>query len=122
MTKKLNRYQINKEAAKYRSDKPSKTDQSQAAQTDINVIVKQFLTTGQIPNQKQPFYADFSILPKDLRGMIDMSRSIRHFMKQLPKELQDMPREQLLSLTPEQLTTILTPPAPPPDKKEEPPK
>lgn len=110
-------YYTNKARAKTRTTKPSLTDQSQAAETDINVIVGRFLRTGQAPGGKQPMYGDFSELDGDLRSMIERARTLHRERYKLPKELQDKPIEELLALTTTQLHAILTPPAPSPADK-----
>lgn len=84
-------YKRNKEAAKYRNTEPSLTDQSQASSTDINIIVTQFLRTGQAPPGAQPVYGDFTEFPTDLRTMFDMARSVREKVDQLPEELRGVP-------------------------------
>lgn len=108
-----------RERAAYRSTKPTKTDQSAASQTDLNVIVNQFLKTGTSAMNGVPRYGDFSELPSDLRGMIEMSRSMKERRRNLPEKLREMPIEELLALTPEQIKTILNPPVQPPDDKKE---
>lgn len=116
-------YQINKEAAKTRSTQETLTDQSAAKSTDINVIVKQFRIAGTAPGPAvEPMYGDFSELPGDLREMIETSRTIKERRRQLPPELREMPIEELLTLTPEQVSEKLkkpeppAPPTPPADK------
>lgn len=98
---------------------PTMTDQSQASETDLNVIMRKYGVSGRVPaTTAQPMYGDFTNLPTDLRDMIETSRTIKEKRSQLPKELREMPIEELLALTPEELTTILTPPqtaATPPD-------
>lgn len=106
-------WQRNKEAAKYRSNKPTMTDQASARDTDINVIVAKYTVHGQAPGAAKPpeFGQDYTAMPNDYRGMIEMGRDLQRRMKQLPKELQHLPIDQLLALTPEQLKSILAPPA-----------
>lgn len=104
-------YLTNKQKARTRTTEPSLTDQSQAYDTDINVIVGRFLKTGAAPGTAQePMSGDFSELPEDLRGYIEASRSIKDTRRRLPTALKDMPIEELLALTPDKLTDILTPP------------
>lgn len=107
-------YKANKERSKTVNKEPTMTDQSQAATTDINIIVNQFLRTGQAPNGAAPIYADFTQLPDDLRGFIEMGRSINQHQQSLPKELQGIPLEELVTMTNAQITAILNPPATPP--------
>jgi len=106
----MSRYTANKQDAIYFNTDPSKTDQSQAQHTDINVIVTQFLKTGQPPIGKPPIYADFTQLPNDLRGLIEMGRSIENLQTQLPEQLRGIPVAQLINMTNEQINAILTPP------------
>lgn len=45
----------------FKSNKPSKTQQSQKEEADINTIVKRFGLTGQLPNNvRMPQYGDFT--------------------------------------------------------------
>lgn len=97
-------------AAAFRTTTPTKTDQAGAATTDLNVIINQFLRTGKSASTGIPRYGDFTELPTDLRGMIESSRSMRTRRAQLPPELRDLPLEELLALTPEEIKRILAPP------------
>lgn len=106
----MSRYQDNKNRAKYRDTSPTKTDQSQAANTDLNIIVNQFLRTGQAPQGRQPIYADFTQLPNDLRGMIEMGRAIKSHQAELPEALRGIPVEKLVAMTNDQINAILAPP------------
>lgn len=98
------------------NNEPTLTDQSQAGQTDINIIVTQFLKTGQAPQGANPIYADFTQLPEDLRGFIDMGRSMNTLKSQLPPQLRELPPEVLFKMTNEEITARLTPPDKPADK------
>lgn len=112
-SKRNARYLARKEAAKYRSSKPTMTDQSQAADTDVNIILGKFGIGGTVTVQgKQPIYGDFTGLPHNLRSMIEMARSSASLRQTLPAALKDMPNEQLFALTKDELTNILTPPKP----------
>lgn len=103
-----------------RTTKPTQTDQSAAKDTDINIIVARFLTTGQAPGKATPpVYADCTQYPEDLRDAIEKARSLQQHMQTLPQPLRGLALEELLALTPDQLTAKLTPPAPPPDDKKE---
>lgn len=116
-------YAQNKERARTHNTDPSLADQSQAKETDINVIVGRYGISGQLPQSgAQPMYGDFSRLPTELRDFIEIGRTLDQRRRELPPELRDMPTDELLALTPEQLTTKLTPPAPTPAKTEEEPK
>lgn len=110
-------YQKNKIKAKTFNNQPTLTDQAGARDTDINVIVGQFLIHGQVPgNANTPLEGmDFTAMPTDLRGFIELGRSIDENRARLPPELKGLDTNKLLSLTPEELKTILTPP-----KKDEP--
>lgn len=114
----MSNWKKNKADAVYISTTPTKTDQSQAEQTDINVIVTQFLRTGQTPMPREGQYGDFSQLPEDLRGFIELGRSKQQLIENLPPELRTMPLEDLLEMTNEQITAKLQPPATPPANPE----
>lgn len=89
----------------------SETDQTAAKDTDRNIIVKRFLTHGQLPQGRKPgMYGDFSILPEDLQGFLAQAKSLQKHRQNLPKELRGMTTEELLALTPDELKDILTPP------------
>ncbi|QXP08150.1 MAG: internal scaffolding protein [Arizlama microvirus] len=104
-------YAQNKARTRTTDKTPTQTDQSQAHETDINVIVKRYATTRRVPGTtSEPLYGDFTELPTDLRGMIETSRDIQARRRELPAALRDMPIEELLALTPERITNILTPP------------
>lgn len=110
------RYLARKEAAKYRSSKPTMTDQSQASDTDVNIIMGKFGIGGTVNVQgKQPIYADFTGLPQNLADMIRMARRTAELRQTLPNQLKQMPDEKLFALTKDELTNILTPPAPSPE-------
>lgn len=115
----MSNYQINKRKSITINDEPTMTDQSQAAQTDINVIVTQFLRTGQAPGQQTPVYGDFTEFPTDLKTMFDLARSVKDQMQTLPKELQGVPLATLVNMTNEQINAILAKPAPKPEDKKE---
>lgn len=110
-------YELNKRNSRtHNAGKPSLTDQSQAKDTDINVIVGRYIKTGLAPGAPiAPINGDFTHLPQDLRGFLDTSRTLHANRNKLPKELRNMPVEELLALTPDKLKSILTPaPAPAP--------
>ncbi|QXP08204.1 MAG: internal scaffolding protein [Arizlama microvirus] len=98
---------------------PTLTDQSQAHTTDINIIVTQFLKTGQAPQGANPIYADFTHLPDDLRGFIEMGRSINTLHSSLPAALRDIPATELFRMTNEEITAKLTPPDKPAEKQKD---
>lgn len=109
-------YAQNKLVARTINNKPTKTDQSQAASTDLNLIIKQYGITGRVPAPTaEPMSGDFTEIPDNLRDMIESARMLDAMRAKLPKQLRDRPLEELVLLTHEQLTTILTPtPAPTP--------
>lgn len=106
----MSNYKANKADAVYINTEPTMTDQSQAANTDINIIVNQFIRTGQAPQGAEPIYADFADLPDDLRGFIEMGRTINTLKSQLPEQLRDLPPAELFRLTDAELLARLTPP------------
>lgn len=108
----MSRYHDNKADAVTFNNEPTKTDQSQAQHTDINVIVNQFLRTGQAPAGQTPLYGDFSELPKDTRGFIEMGRSINTLKNRLPAQLQDIPTDVLFKMTTAEINAKLAPPEP----------
>lgn len=100
-----------RKAAAFHNTEPTMTDQSAVANTDLNVIINQFLKTGRPQNSGIPRYGDFTEIPNDLRSIIEMSRSMQRRRRELPPQLRDMPVEELLALTPDDIKEILTPPA-----------
>lgn len=116
----MSNYAANKIASQTRNNgKPSLTDQSQARDTDINVIVGRYLKTGAAPGAPvAPINGDFTELPQDLRGFIETSRTIHKHRHQLPEKLRNMPVDELMRLTPDALANILKPPADTPAPKE----
>ncbi|QXP08229.1 MAG: internal scaffolding protein [Arizlama microvirus] len=113
----MSKWKANKADAVTFNTEPTMTDQSQAALTDINVIVTQFMKTGQVPTQRNPIYGDFSQLPEDMRGFIEMGRSINELQSQLPEQLRGISAQELVGMTNEQINEILKPKEQP---KEEP--
>jgi len=100
----------NKAAARFKNTAPTKTDQSAAAETDINVIVDKFLRTGQAPRGRTPLPPDdYSQYPEDFRGFLEMAKSITRHRAELPPALQKLSTDELLRLTPAEITAILTP-------------
>lgn len=118
----MSNWKQNKERAKTINTEPSLTDQSQAPNTDINIIVTQFMRTGQAPQGKTPIYGDFTQLPEDLRGFIEMGRSINTLRSALPEQLREIPPAELFRMTNEEITAKLTPPNKPADKPKDEPK
>lgn len=111
-------------AARTINTDPTLTDQSQAKETDINVIVGRYGIGNTMPgHNKQGIYGDFTNLPTDLRGYIDTARELEKIRGRLPPQLRDKPTEELMALKPEDIKKILTPeptPAPTPAPQEPP--
>jgi len=115
--------------AKERSDhyathnaEPTMTDQSGAADTDINLIVKRYGVYGTAPGSAHPpIYGDFADIPQDLRDKINLIRSIPELRKDLPSELDGLTLADL-NLPPDQLAAKIPRPAPTPAPTGEPPK
>lgn len=110
----MSRYHENAKRAEYKDDTPTMTDQSQGHETDINVIVGRYgignVATGNDPAGAQ--YIDWTLFPQDLATMIQTARTLEEHRAQLPEALREMPINDILALTTEQLTNILKPPAP----------
>jgi len=120
MPKKPSNWAKMKALAITRDDTPTLTDQSQARDTDINIIIKMLEQTGTVPGAKgEPMYGDFTALPRDLRGFIEKGRELKSLQGTLPPQLHGKTVEELMALTPEALKTILAP-APTPTKEETP--
>lgn len=112
-------YRKNKERAVFRNNQPTKTDQSQGHETDINVIVKRYGIGGGAPGAPgQPMYGDFTEIPDNLRDMLELTRKLEDHRARLPEQLRAMPPEELLALQPADLKRILTPPATTPASEE----
>lgn len=115
-------YQINKVRSRTRTTEPSMTDQSQRSNTDINVMLSGYkmgeITTGR-GAAAAPQYEDYANVPGDLRDMIELSRQMPTTRNKLPPALRDIPQDQLLSLSMDELQAILVPPAKPPKQDNE---
>lgn len=104
-------YQQNRKRAQIRNTAPTMTDQSQAENTDLNIIVRQFMTTGQAPGARgQPLYGDFTELPRDLRSMIHHARSLEKLQEELPAQLRNHTLDQLFAITNDELVKMMQPP------------
>lgn len=68
------------------NDQPTKCQQNQAEQADINKIVKKYLKTGELPNQRAAVYADVSQLPDYHQAMNTVARAKDAF-NSLPSEI-----------------------------------
>lgn len=100
-------------AITYNTD-ASLTDQSQARETDINVIVSKMGITGMVPgNPQQPLYGDWTAFPRDLREYIETARTIDSLKEKLPPQLKGKSIEEILAYTPEQMAELLKPANPP---------
>lgn len=111
-----------KETTKTYNDLPSLTDQAGAHDTDINVIVKGYLRHGQVPGAKQPptFGEDYSQLPTDLRGFLELAKSVEAKRQTLPEKIRNWSTDELALLTPSDLAKILAPPPKPAETPKEP--
>lgn len=110
-------------AARTVNNEPTLTDQSGAAETDLNIILTRYLQSGTVPGQQgEPMYTDWTELPEDFRGFIEAGRNIDRLTEQLPQALRQLTTSQLFALTNEQINAILTPPAKTTDEPKDPPK
>lgn len=117
MKLKYKDWMARRKALAYKSTQETATDQSQAHDTDINVIVGKMMITRQLPGTgKQPIYADFTELPQDLQGFFEQARRMRHLKDDLPDALKNKSVKDLMSLTKADLVAILQPPDKPADK------
>lgn len=100
---------------------PTMTDQSQANDTDINVIVKRYGVHGTVPGTSaEARFEDLSNFPDNLRDVLDTAREIDTHLGRLPDQLKGKTLLELMALTPDDITNILTPeptPAPTEEKK-----
>ncbi|WNK13643.1 MAG: internal scaffolding protein [Microvirus sp.] len=104
-----------------RTTKPTLTDQSQAHDTSIKVIVARFLPGTAVPGApKRPIYgADMTGVPRDLAEMIAQLRSIEKLHADLPEQFRELSVQDLLELTPQAIADRIQPPAITPAKEEE---
>jgi len=110
----MSNWRKNKELAKTPEDTNSLTDQSQAHETDINVIVAKMGITGTVPgNPQQPLYGDWTQFPRDLREYIETARTIDSLQEKLPPQLKGKSYEEILSFTPQEMADLLKPADPP---------
>lgn len=115
----MSNYHRNREIARTINKDPTLTDQAAAAGTDINVIVRQLQISGTMPGAPTPSLGglDTTEIPDNLADALATIRNIKNLRRQLPPQLEGKSMNELLALTPDQLTTILTPPAKPQDDK-----
>lgn len=104
----------NRVAAVTWPDPKSATDQSQANETDINVIVGKMGISGTVPGAPmEPIYGDWTQFPQDLREYIETARTIDSLREKLPEQLKNKKTEELIAMTPETLAELLKPADPP---------
>lgn len=116
----MSNWQKNKAAAITYGDPVSLTDQSQARETDINIIVSRMGITGTVPgNAQEPMYGDWTEFPQDLREYIETARTIDSLKEKLPPQLKGKSIEEILSFTPKEMADLLAPPAPTPAETKE---
>lgn len=101
-------YYDNRKRARTETIGVTKTDQSQRELTDINVIVRNLGMTGQMQGHaRAPIYADFSALPEDLRGFLEMGKELQEHRANLPEELQHLDNQQIVDADPRELARII---------------
>lgn len=104
-------YYKNRERANIVNNEPTMTDQSGAAETDINVIVRNFMKHGEVEGAaSEPIYGDFTELPNNLRDFMELARQARHIQQELPEQLRGIELEELFALTPQEIKAIIEPP------------
>lgn len=105
------------------NDGKSLADQSQANDTNINVILKKYGVTGVATGRAgAPQYLDHTAMPRDLREAYDQVRGANRLRESLPEPLRGKTLDELNELTMEQLNSILHPPAPTPEQPKDEPK
>lgn len=112
-------YKANKAKAIYINNTPTMTDQSQAEDTNVNVIMKKYRITGVVPGAaKAPIFADFTELPTSLQQLMEEAQRLPEHLNNLPDQLKGMPLDELVNLTGADLQAILRPKAPTPTQQE----
>lgn len=100
----------NKNRGKTSQKKPTLTDQSGAKDSDLNVIVKKFISTATLPGTtKTAMYGDFTELAGDLRELIERTRAVEKLRGKLPEALQNLSMQDLVEMDPKALSDILKP-------------
>lgn len=100
-------YTTNAKRAEYNDQTPTMADQSQAHDTDINIIVGRYGIGGTVQGiMKTPLEGDLSELPTDLRGMIEKARELDILRKKLPPEYQHLSTQELLNTQPSKLLEL----------------
>lgn len=75
------------EACATQNDEPSLTQQSDANDCDINVIMARYQQTGQVPQiVQQAIYGDFTTVT-DFRSALDMVRNAQEKFAELPAKI-----------------------------------
>lgn len=93
-----------KKKARFYSNKPTLTDQSQAEDTDLNVILKKYQITGRAPGARQTLpHGDYTAAPQDLAGHFELAKSVKDLQASLPEHLRTLTPEQILQLDNKQL-------------------
>lgn len=109
----------NHDKGRTHNNQPTMTDQSQAAETDVNVIVKRYAVQGTAPGNAKPgIYGDFTSLPRDYRSMIELARSIERHRGDLPENLKNLTIEDLVAMDNAALEAYMKPADKPTDDKE----
>lgn len=112
-------YQLNKAKSRTVTTQPTKTDQAGAGETSLHTIISRYGVSGQMPvTNRTPITGDLTKMPTELREVFQMARSMRENRAKLPKQLRELPLEQLLALTREELDKLLKPASPPAPKEE----
>jgi phage internal scaffolding protein len=79
-----------RKAVQYKSDKPSKTQQDQAAGTEINLIMARYLKTGELTHIKEnPRYGDFANITT-YQDALDAVIDAQDQFAKLPSNLRDL--------------------------------
>lgn len=121
MTKFRERYDERRKRLATRTKGETLTDQSQAADCDINIIVRKHMPGTPVPGSpRQPIYgADLTKIPRDLASAIASVRHMETLRGQLPKEFKDLAIDDLLAYTPDQIHEILQKSQPATEEKKE---
>lgn len=97
-------YYENRKRARTITVGSTKTDQSAAINTDINIIMRNAAIHGTVMgSSKPPIYGDFSQIPDNLRDMLELAKTVEGHRAQLPAALQSMTVEELINADPAQL-------------------
>lgn len=70
-----------------KNEQPSLTQQSDAAETDINLIMSRYQQTGQLPQRlTQPLFGDFTTVP-DYRQAVEAINAANEAFMQIPAKI-----------------------------------